>query len=206
MTGLTPMRFSNRLKGSARRIMQSKTIFFFIVFFAAVVSPGAQAQDLPFIIGGEFDVDIYQYPHMILLDSPMSDSFGTVCTFVDRGGNYELRYSLFPQTEYNAANIHRSFALFIIPVINRAAGFEVDLNEVELYDEQDVADEFNADIGVSVFVPAPLSEFGSGYGFMLLSFFCKINQGIVMQTILFDNIEFAGTGEFEDISHSFEFY
>jgi hypothetical protein len=186
--------------------MQSKTIFFFIVSFAAAVSLGAQAQDLPFTIGGEFDVDIYQYPHMIMIDSPVSDAFGTVCTFVDGGGNYELRYGLFPQTEYNAANIHRSFALFIIPVINRAAGFEVDLNEVELYDGQDVADEFNGDIGVSVFISAPPSEFGGGYAFMLLSFFCKINQGIVMQTILFDDIEFAGTGEFEDISHSFGFY
>jgi hypothetical protein len=185
--------------------MQSKKIPFFIVFFAAAVSLGAQTQDLPFAAGGGFDVDIYQYPHMILIDDPAPDSFGTACIFADRNGNYELRYGLFSQTEYNVANIHRSFALFIIPVINRAVGFEVDLNEVELYDEQDVADEFNGDIGVSVFISAPPSRFGGGYGFMLLSFFCKINQGIVMQTILFDDIEFAGTSEFEEISRSFSF-
>jgi hypothetical protein len=76
---------------------------------------------------------------------------------------------------------------------------------VQLYDEQDVADEFNGDIGVSVFIPVPPSRFGGGYEFMLLSFFCKINQGIVMQTILFDDIEFAGTSEFDEISHSFSF-
>ena len=185
--------------------MQSKTISFFFVILLIAVSPFTQAQDLPFTIGGDFDVDIIQYPHMILIDNPASDSFGTVCTFADSDGNYELRYSLFAQTEYNAANIHRSFALFVIPIINSAAGFEVDLNEVELYDEQDVADEFNGDIGVSVFIQDPLSEYSSGYRFMLLSFFCKINQGILMQTILFDDIEFAGTSEFLEISHSFSF-
>jgi len=185
--------------------MQSKALSFFIIFLLIAVSPGIQAQDLPFAIGGEFDVDIIQYPHMILVDSPESDSFGTACTFVDSGGNYELRYGLFAQTEYNAANIHRSFALFVIPIINSAAGFEVDLYEVELYDEEDVADVFNGDIGVSTFIQDPLSEYGSGYRFMLLSFFCKINQGILMQTILFDDIEFVGTSEFLEISHSFSF-
>jgi hypothetical protein len=185
--------------------MPSKTMPFFIIFLVVAVSPGAQAQDLPFAIGGEFDVEIIQYPHMILVDSPASDSFGTVCTFMDSSGNYELRYSLFAQTEYNAANIQRSFALFVIPVIYSAAGFEVDLNEVELYDEQDVADEFNGDIGVSVFIQDPISEYGSGYQFMLLSFYCKINQGILMQAILFDDIDFAGTTEFLEVSHSFSF-
>jgi len=186
--------------------MQSKAILFFIVFFAAALSLGAQTQDLPFAIGGEFDVEVFQYPHMILIDdTPASDSFGTACTFIDSGGNYELRYGLFAQTEYDVANVQRSFALFIIPIINSAAGFEVDLNEVELYDEQDVADEFNGDIGVSVFIPAPPSRFGGGYEFMLLSFFYKLNQGIVMQTILFDDIEFVATYEFDEIVHSFCF-
>jgi hypothetical protein len=185
--------------------MQSKTISFFIVILLAAVSPGIQAQDLPFAIGGEFDVEIIQYPHMILVDNPESDSFGTACVFFDSGGNYELRYSLFAQTEYNVVNIQRSFAQYIIPVIYSAAGFEVDLNEVELYDEQDVADEFNGDIGVSVFIQDPPSEYGSGYQFMLLSFYYKINQGILMQAILFDDIEFAGTSEFLEISHSFSF-
>ena len=185
--------------------MQNKAIPFFIVFFAAALSLGAQTQDLPFIVGGDFDVEVFQYPHMIMIDTPTSDSFGTACTFIDSGGNYELRYGLFAQTEYEVPNIRRSFALFIIPIINNAAGFEVDLNEVELYDDQDVADEFNGDIGVSVFIPAPPSRFGGGYEFMLLSFFCKINQGIVMQTILFDDIEFVATYEFDEISHSFCF-
>ena len=198
------MQFSNRLCGSARKAMQSKKTPFFIIFFAAALSLGAQTQDLPFVIGGDVDVEIFQYPHMVLIDTP-ADSFGTVCTFADSSGNYELRYGLFAQTDYNSANIHRSFALFIIPIINSAAGFEVDLNEVELYDEQDVADEFNGDIGVSAFIPFPPSKFGGGYGYMLLSFFYKINQGIVMQTILFDDIEFAGTSEFEEIFHSFSF-
>ena len=185
--------------------MPGKTLPFLIVFLAAAVSLGAQTEELPFAIGGEVDFDIYQYQHMILVDNPESDSFGTVCTFDDSGGNYELRYSFFAQTEKDAENVYRSFALFIIPVINSAAGFEVDLNEVELYNEQDVADEYNGNIGVSVFIPAPQSEYGGGHEYMLLSFFYKIDNGIVMQAILFDDIEFVGTAEFAEISHSFRF-
>ncbi|MDR0496295.1 MAG: hypothetical protein LBH42_01620, partial [Treponema sp.] len=116
-----------------------------------------------------------------------------------------LRYTLFIQTEFNVQNIQRSFALFVLPIINNAAGFEVNPEEVELFDRYDVYEEFNGDIGVSVLVPNPPSNYGGGYVFMLLNFFYKIDQGIVMQAILFDDIDFYATNEFDEIFHSFSF-
>ena len=185
--------------------MRSKERFLPVFLFAAAVTLGAQTWDLPFS-AKEFNIDLYKYPYMVLTKNYLTDDINTVYTFVDRNDNFELRYALFAQTETNAENIHRSFALFVIPVINNAAGFEVDLNEVELYDEDDVFEEYNGDIGISVFIPSPPSDYGGGHTFMLLSFFCKIDQGIVMQTILFDDLDFAGTEEFDVISHSFSFY
>ena len=85
------------------------------------------------------------------------------------------------------------------------AGYEVDLNDIELYDNQAVAEEFGGDIGLSAFVPDPVSDYGGAYAFMLLSFFYKMEQGIVVQTILFDDIEFAGTEAFIEVSRSFKF-
>jgi hypothetical protein len=184
--------------------MTAKEIFFPVLAFTLMLIPCAGASELPFI-PKEFNVEIYHYPYMELINNFMTDNIETAYTFTDNDNNFELRYAFFTQTEINAENIQRSFALFIIPIIHRAAGFEVDLNEVELYAGQDVFEEYNGDIGVSVFIPYPPSDYGGGYAFMLISFFFKIEQGIVMQTILFDDIEFAGTDEFAEVSHSFRF-
>ena len=154
----------------------------------------------------EFDINVYQYPYMLRIKNPLTDLVNTNFTFTDQDYNFELRYALFSQTEMDAADIYRSFALFVIPIINGAAGLEVDLNDIQLYDEKDVAEEYNGDIGLSAFIPNPSSRYCSGYAFVLLNFFLKKNQGIVMQTILFDEIEFAGSEEFDEILHSFEFY
>lgn len=180
-----------------------------LVFFLITLSLCAEgAREHPFT-AEEFDVDIYRYPYMILRgnDNPARDDAATAYTFMDADDRFELRYGFFTQTEEPyVENIRRSFALFIIPIIHHAAGFEVDLHEVELYDSRDVAEEYYGDIGVSVFIPAPPSDYGGGYAFMLLSFFFKIDQGIVMQTVLFDDIEFAGTDEFAEVTHSFRFH
>ena len=178
---------------------------FFLIFFAvAAVILNAQSDTFPFS-PGEFDVDIYQHPYMILIDNPETKDVDTVYTFTNRDNDFELRYAFFAQTETEVENIRRIFALFVVSIINSTAGYEVDLNEVELYDDQDVAEEYNGDIGVSVFIPDPFTEYGGGHAFMLLSFFYKMDQGIVMQTILFDEIEFAGTEAFMELSHTFKF-
>ena len=178
--------------------------FLFAFFFTAALIFEMQIWASPFT-PVEFDTAIYQYPYMLRISDPILDNIDTSYTFTNQYNDFELRYSFFAQTEGNVEHINRAFALFAISVINIAVGYEVDLNDVQLYDGQDVEEEYNGDIGVSVFVPGPPSEYGSGYAFMLLSFFFKIGEGIVMQTILFDDIEFAGTEEFTEVSHSFRF-
>jgi len=181
-----------------------KKIFLLFLFAAAAVCISAQSEDPPFA-PGEFDVEIYQYPYMLLVHNPEQGDSNTMYTFTNRNNDFELRYAMFTQTEPNAENIRRLFALYIIPIINTAAGYEVDLNEVELYDDKDVAEEYNGDIGVSVFIPDPPPDYGGGYAFMLMRFFYKMDQGIVMQTILFNQIEFAGSGAFDELAGSFKF-
>ncbi|MDR0496658.1 MAG: hypothetical protein LBH42_03485 [Treponema sp.] len=163
----------------------------------------SQTWDLPFL-QGEFNINLYRYHYMIMLENPVSE-VETMFAFTNRGNDFELRYTLFAQTEFNVENIQRYFALFVLPIINKAAGFEVDPEEVELFDERDVYEEFNGDIGVSAFIPNPPSDYGGGYVYMLLNFFYKMDQGIVMQAILFDDIDFYVTNEFDEILHSFRF-
>jgi hypothetical protein len=180
-----------------------KILLFLLLFAPAALALAAETWELSF--SAEFPVVIYQFPCMLPAENIIADNIGTMYTFTDRDGSFELRYTFFSQTRKGVENIYRAFALFVIPIIHAAAGFEVDLDEVELYDDQDVFEEYNGNIGVSVFIPSPASDYGGGYAFMLLSFYCKIDQGIVMQTVLFDDIEFAGTNEFAEVSHSFRF-
>ena len=176
-------------------------LFFFIALAAALNADPAD----PVFVPGEIDADISQYPYMILMDKSAYKDTDTVYAFTNQNNDFELRYAFYVQTDTEVENIRRTFALFVIPLINNAAGYEVDLNEIELYDDKDVAKEYNGDIGVSAFIPDPPPEYSGGYAYMLVSFFYKMNQGIVMQTILFNDIEFAGTGAFEEIAGSFKF-
>ena len=172
----------------------------FLVFFIAAAAAGAHSAEDEFPFSRrEFEVEIYQYPHMLLVDS--GDTY-EVYAFTNQDNDFELYYSFFTQTETDVENIRRSFALFAISMINNRAGYEVDLNEIELYNDEDVAETFNGDIGVSTFIPDP---YGSEYAFMLMSLFYKKDQGVVIQKIFFNDIEFAGTDEFAQISHSFKF-
>ena len=186
-------------------MMKNKKHFFLIFLFTAVLIFGARIWASPFF-QEEFEVAIYQYPYMKLIANPASNRIDTRYTFINAENDFELRYSFFSQTKEETEHINRAFALFVIPIINDAVGYEVELTNIELYDNQDVAEEYNGDIGLSVFIPNPPSDYGSGYAFMLLSFFFKIGNGIVMQTILFDDIEFAGTEEFWEVSHTFRFF
>jgi hypothetical protein len=176
-----------------------------LIFFLAAAGLCAQTEGLPFS-PGEFDVDIYQYPYMALIDNPPPGELDTVYAFAGGEKTFEIRYGFFTQTQKDYADIKRAFALCIIPVAFNAAGGEFDLSEIELFDDADVKEEFNGDMGATAFIQNPESGFGAGYAYMLINFFYKRNQGIVVQTILFNDIEFAGTDQFAEVLHSFKFH
>jgi hypothetical protein len=95
--------------------------------------------------------------------------------------------------------------MYILPIMLNVSGQEMANGKVTRFNDADVNKEFNGDFGTTVFIERPRSEFGRGYRYIMMSFYCKRNHGIVVQSILFNNKNFVQDGIYEDIFHSFKF-
>jgi len=153
----------------------------------------------------EFDVDIIQYPHMLLIDNPSSVQLNTDYTFTNTRKNYQIRYSFFKQTEMNYQNIRIAYSAFILPIIFNVAGYE-EVGMPNNFNDSDVKKEFNGDFGSTIVIKNPKSDYGKGYRYIMLSFYYKTNQGIVVQSILFNDLNFLQNKDLLEIFHSFKFH
>ena len=181
--------------------MKKMSFVFLFAFMSVFVM--AEIAGIPFA-PEEFDVDIFQYPHMLLIDNPQSEQLDTYYTFTNSDLNYQIRYSFFKQTEMNYQNIRLAFGFFVFPVIWNVAGYEE--MGISNFNDGDVENEFYGDFGSTTFIQNPKSDFGDGYKFILMNFYYKINQGIVVQSILFNDLGFIQNEDFMDIFHSFRFH
>ena len=91
----------------------------------------------------------------------------------------------------------------------------IDPSEVSLsaFNDADVKQEFNGDFGCTGFFQDPQSDYADGYKYLMVEFFYKNGQGLVMRSFLFNDINFLGLTE-QGISvdsiwyqnyHTFEF-
>lgn len=177
--------------------------FLFFLIFSSIVVVKAQIASIPFT-PEEFDVDIFQYPHMLLIDNKKSEQLDTYYTFTDKASNYQIRYSFFKQTEKDHQNIRTAFSIFVLPVIWNVAGYEE--MGISNFKDSDVEKEFYGNFGCTVFIQNPKSDFGSGYKYIMMNIYFRNNQGIVVQSILFNNLNFIQNKNFIDIFHSFKFH
>jgi hypothetical protein len=184
--------------------MKKTAILFLSIFICAALN--AEISSIPFS-PKEFDVDIYQYPYMILVDNPKSEQVDTYYTFTNESGDYQVRYTFFTHTEKDFKNIEPAYFTCIFAVISNAAGYELDPNAIVDFKNDDVKQEFNGDFGTTTFIQDPKSDYGEGFKYMLLNTYYKENQGIVFQTILFnDDEKVLNSPEFIELFHSFRFH
>jgi hypothetical protein len=190
-----------------RRLNMKKRLLFFFLSLIGLFSAYAQSASMPFK-ADIYDIDIIQYSHMTKINNNRSQQIDTHYNFTDSGKTYELRYSLFRQTENNIQNIREIFSVFSIMIIRNIAGYEVDLSQFQFFDDNDVKNEFNGDFGIAGFILNPVSDYGNGYKYVMLEFFYKNNTGIVARTIMskdggiFINYE---SERYDEIYHSFKF-
>jgi|GEM_PF-5282007 len=180
-----------------------KVIVFLVLLYNSVMLI-AQIGSIPFALG-EFPIDLYQYPHMILIDNPESVHLDTVYSFTNTERNYQIRYTFFRQTNRDDPNIRTPFAVMMVPIIWNIAGREV--TNVNNFNDMEVGLAFNGDFGATIFIENPRSDFTEGFDYILLNFFYKNNQGFIVQSI-FSNDPHFFTFEnivFSDIFHSFRF-
>jgi hypothetical protein len=162
---------------------------------------------MPFRLG-IFDIDIIKYPHMLQIENKQSVQIDTHYNFIDREGSYELRYTLFSQTEKNVQDIRNIFITFSIMVIYNIAGYEIDLSKFKFYNDNDVKKEFNGDFGIVGFIVDPVSDYGFSYKYISLDIFYKNNVGIFVRAIMSNNMDIflkLDSGKYEEMFHSFKF-
>jgi len=180
-----------------------RMLFIFILSFIPNIII-AQIGTIPFSIG-DFEVDILQYSHMILVENPVSYHLDTHYTFTNNEANYQVRYTLFRQTNKDDPNIKIPFTIMITPIIWNIAGRQV--ANIRNFDDIEVQLAFNGTFGSTILIDNPTSDFGAGYNYILLNFFYKNNQGFIVQSILSNDRNFFTfqNSIFSDIFHSFRF-
>ncbi|QQO10866.1 hypothetical protein [Breznakiella homolactica] len=181
-----------------------KKYFLFIMVTVISTMVSAEIMDIPFL-PEEFDVDILQYPHMLLIDNPESEQLDSYYTFTDKNNTYQIRYAFFKQqgSESDQQKLKIPYSFLVLPIIWNVAGYEE--MGISNFNDSDVKAEFNGDFGSTVFIQNPTSDFGKEYRYIMINFYCKVNQGIVVQSLLFNDINFVTTEQFLEVFHSFKF-
>jgi len=182
--------------------MRKISILLLMAFIGVLAN--AEIMNTPFI-PEEFDVDIIQYPHMLKIENPQSEQLDTYYAFTNKESSYQIRYSFFKQTVNDSPDIKTAFSMYILPIIWNIAGYEID--KITNFNDNDVKNEFNGDFGLTCSIIDPKSDYGKGFKYMVADFFYKKNQGIVVRTILFNDLKFYQLNKtFLEIYHSFKFH
>ncbi len=142
----------------------------------------------------EFDVMYYLTQDMQIADNPDNNDVGITQTFTinKKGISGEVRYSLFTDCEKDDSDLSLQYAMMVYMCLNNIAGFEVPSSYISVFRNEDVAAEFNGDFGCSVLLQDCISEYADGFKYMMVEFFYKYQQGLVMRTFLFNELDFLG--------------
>lgn len=152
----------------------------------------------------EFDVMYFLTPDMKVIESKENDDVNITQSFEITKNNLrgELRYSLFTDLGGDSVSLEIQYAMWVFMCINNIAGYEVPSSSFSNFNDSDVKNEFNGDFGCTIFIQNPKSQYGNGYNFMMVEFFARKNQGLVMRAFIFNETGFMGINEDGSISES----
>ncbi len=188
-------------------IKDMKKLLLAAVFLFAASLGFAEIMKIPFHPEA-FDVSIQRIRSLVEISPKVDGEVDCQRAFMNERFGFELRYSLFKQDDTELKNpddIKVAFALLSMILVTNASGREVSPDTMVSYKDSDVLADFNGTFGNNAFVRNPTSEFSSGYSFILMSSFYKYSQGVVFQSILFNNPELVNNAEFWKAFHTFRF-
>ncbi len=198
--------------------MNKKVILMSLICFIALGNCFAKIKGSRFKITEsekEFDV-IYLTEDMKVVDNIQNEDVNVTQTFsINKNKiNAEVRYSLFTDIGEDDSDLQMQFSMLVFMCINNIAGFEVPGNAISSFKNEDVKKEFNGDFGCTAFLQDPKSDYAKDYKYMMVEFFCKEKQGVVMRVFLFNDLAFIGINENGQLTpdsiwfanyHTFEF-
>ncbi|MBO6100581.1 MAG: hypothetical protein J6P07_04525 [Spirochaetaceae bacterium] len=135
----------------------------------------------------EFDVTYFQHESMKISKLRRAGGIPVTQAFTVDNGLYEERFTLFKDTGSKDKSRKMEYAKVGLEYASKAAGRTLTASDFVPFKDADVEEEFGGDFGHTCFVVDPPSSYAKGYKYMLIEFFCKESQGIVMRTILTDD-------------------
>lgn len=161
----------------------------------------------PVTSADEFDVTYIMYDSMKISKLRRAGGVPVTQAFTIDNGLYEERFTLFKDTGSKDNSRKMEYAKVIQEYASKVSGKDLKSSDFVAFKNEDVDEEFSADFGHTCFVVDPPSSYAKGYKYMLIEFFCKESQGIVMRTILTDDetVFTEPADNFIYVYHSFRF-
>ena len=169
---------------------------------ASVIAAGISFSHEP------FDVEIIRHSHMVSVSNKKFPELKVDHSFTDAKKTYQLRYSLFKQIEdvnSRVTDIRMLYSAFALSVVLNVTADTTNEGNARPFNDNDVKKDFNGDFGTTVLIEKPKSEFAKGYQYMMINFYCKENYGLVVQSILFNDMSFLRNENLLEIFYSFKF-
>lgn len=162
----------------------------------------------PVTASSSFDVAFIQYDCMKETSVRRTGGVPVAQAFTAENGLYEERFTLFEDTGSSSATRKMEYLSVVMEYAAMAAGRKLPVSAFKAFEDKDIAEGFNGDFGHTCFVTEPNSTYAGKYDYMMIDFFCKAGQGIVMRTILTNDASIftEPTDEFVFVYHSFSFF
>ena len=182
-------------------------------FFAAVLVILLSVSAFAVITGGlfgpgSFKVDIIKKKHMkTVAKKDLPSELKIDYAFTNARKTYQLWYSMFKQNDKNAANddLMLNYGMYAFAYLMNMSAADLNPDAIQRFDDSDVKIDFNGDFGATALIEYPKKEYSREFKYMLVNFYCKKGQGLVVQTILFSDVNIVTDNEFIEAFNSFRF-
>lgn len=175
-----------------REVYMKKFMTFAMLLLSALACYGEILQSRFKITESEEEFDVIYYVTEDMKVIPNTDNEDVAVTQSFQLGNGEMRYSLFTDMGGADDTLQVDYAMWVFMCLSNIAGREVSGNEISGFKDSDVKAEFNGDFGCTTFIMNPASDYSKGYSYMMVEFFYKQKQGLVMRSFLFNDLNFVG--------------
>lgn len=179
--------------------MKKIIIMLSMVFFAvSVFAEIAAAHFKPTVSTEEFDITVWVDEGIEILDiKNQDDAHVNYALGIGQGAlRGECRFTLYADTGTTSESVRQDFFAWIVMCMQNVTGIDIRELRGGEFQDADVKNEFGGDFGMRVLTTNPKSQFAKGYKYIMVEFFCKQGQGIVMRTWLANDSAFFG-GIFE---------
>ncbi|MCF0242258.1 MAG: hypothetical protein HUK25_06440 [Treponema sp.] len=172
-----------------------KSLISVLVLLFVVSSLSAEILSSGYIIPkdeSEFDVNYYLPKGFEVLEPYENGDLHVTQNFKYslNGITFEIIYSAFAESG-TEENRRLKFSGFSYLCALNGTGLDISPDALFAYNDSDVRAEFNGDYGLGLFVENPASEFSKGYPYMLMDFYAKGGQGMIVRTFLFNDLHFV---------------